>query len=388
MQVEIAGYVAPGFETVKDCFAENWNRIEVGASFCALQHGEVICDLWGGWQDREMIRPWQNDTLVNVYSTTKGIAALVMAMLVDEGKLSYDRPVADYWPEFAAAGKEKVTVAQLLSHQAGLAGVETALTVNDLYDWNKMTSLLAEQRPLWPPGQGCGYHAVTWGYFPGELCLRLTGKTLGTYFQERVGTPLQADFHIGLPQSEHHRIADLIGPNHARKESQQKKTGDNAALPPFSVIAQQNPAIRPYKDACSTAWREAEIAASNGHGNASGIARIYGALADGGKLRGIQIISPAALKEATKLEVDLQQDLVLGLGLRRSRGFILNTRDCYGPAESAFGHNGAGGSSGFADPVKGLGIGYAMNQMENDATAESRAARLVNSVYQCLARKN
>ena len=384
MEIEVKGDVKPGFESVRDEFARLWQDIEVGASFCAFHQGTKIVDLWGGFTDRDMTQQWQADTLVNVYSTTKGPAALAIAILQDEGKIDYDEKVAAYWPEFGGQGKHAITIAQLLSHQAGLCGFKSPLRVEDLYDWDQMVNLLEMQTPLWPPGSRAGYHAVTWGFLVGELVRRLTGQTLVQYFQEKVARPLDADFHIGLAESEFPRCASLIGPNHARKQPQPPSYSAEAETSALNRIAMQNPVIRPFKHACSRQWRLAEIAASNGHANARSIATIYAALAMGGTLNDTTIISPEALTAATKLEVDGQIDLVLGRRVRRGRGFIINTGGDYGPNEGAFGHNGTGGSTGFADPVTGIAIGYAMNQMQSEVSTIARSKILIDAVYACI----
>ena len=384
VDVKIHGMVAPGFEKVREVFEANWEDIEVGAGYSVVSKGETVVDLWGGWQDRDCTRPWEEDTLVNVYSTTKGMGSLVVAMLADEGRLDYDARVVDYWPEFGAEGKDRVTVAQLLSHQAGLCGVDEKLTVEDLYDWDKMVNLLAAQKPHWKPGTGAGYHAVNWGYLPGEIVKRITGKTLGTLFHEKVAVPLNADFYIGLPDSEMGRVSDMIGPNHARIKPK-PSDGPPPKMPLLYAIALMNPSIRPYADASSYAWRKAEIAAANGQANARGIARVYGALANGGKIDGIRLISPEGIKAAIKEEVGLDQiDLALGVPTRRGRGYILNAAGMYGSNPDAFGHGGAGGSSGFADPEANIGIGYAMNQMEADPLAPPRSYKLMKATYACL----
>ncbi|MCB1646748.1 MAG: beta-lactamase family protein [Pseudomonadales bacterium] len=384
MQVNISGSVTPGFEKVEAVFTSLWDEIEVGASFCAWYRGEKIVDLWGGYTDPEMAQPWQHDTLVNVYSTTKGLGSLAFAILVDEGKVSYEDKVTDYWPEFGAAGKQDVTIAQLLSHQAGLCGVETRLSVADLYDWDKMINLLAAQKPLWLLGQGAGYHAITWGYFPGELIRRITGQTLGQYFREKVTDKLQADFFIGLPDSELSRCATMIGPNRARKLPPAPE--HPVKMPELYPIALLNPSVSPFRDASSDVWRKAEIAAANGQASAAGIARIYAALSCGGQLGDIRIISEEALAQATRIEVDMETDLVTGRPMRRARGFMLNTEGAYGPSMNAFGHAGAGGSLGFADPDNQVAVGYAMNQMQADADAVPRSKQLTDAVYDCIAR--
>jgi CubicO group peptidase (beta-lactamase class C family) len=394
MRIEIKGQAKAEFAPVRTAYEQLWQGIEVGSSLCIYHRGEKVVDLWGGFTDRDMSTNWEADTLVNVYSTSKGLAALAIAILHGEGRIDYDEKVVVYWPEFGAEGKEHITVAQLLSHQAGLCGVDARLSVKDLYDWRKMINLLAAQKPLWPLGTGAGYHAVTWGYFPGELIRRLCGKTLGQYLQEKVTIPLNADFYIGLSESEFSRCAALIGPNHARPEANSFKNdqeskgrrspGKSTISPKFYAEALLNPTISPFKDACSREWRKAEIAASNGHASARGIARIYAALSLGGTLDGLEIVPNSSLKESLKVEVDGPEDMVLGGKLRRARGFMLNTDEAYGPNPSSFGHAGAGGSLGFADMDAGIGFGYAMNQMQNDSTSIPRSKRLLKALYQCI----
>ena len=382
MTLMIHGEVSSGFEPVRDIFKAFWDDIEVGGSVCAYYKGEKVVDLWGGHCAPDGTKAWTADTLVNVYSTTKGMGSLALAILADEGKIDYNEKVCTYWPEFGAAGKQSVTVAQLVSHQAGLCGVDTKLTTADLYDWQKMVNLLAAQRPLWPLGTGAGYHAITWGYFPGELIRRITGQSLGEYFQARVAGPLGADFFIGLPDEQHHRCATMVGPNRARK---QPAPGPKPVKPALFAIAQQNPSISPYKDVSGAPWRRAEIAGANGQSNARGIATVYAALANGGELKGTRVISETGLADALCEEVDEQIDLVLDKPMRRARGFMLNTDAEFGPNLASFGHTGAGGSIGFADPAKHLAMGYAMNQMQADANATPRATLLINALYRCLA---
>lgn len=383
MDVTIHGYVADGFEPVKAVFERLWQEVEVGASFCAWIGQEKVVDIWGGWIDVDMSAEWQQDTLCNVYSTTKGLASAAIAALHDEGKLDFDEKVVTYWPEFGAAGKENVTVAQLLSHQAGLCGVDQKLTVEDLYDWDKMTSLLAAQKPLWEPGTGAGYHAITWGYFPGELVRRITGQTLGQYFAEKVTGPIGAgtDCYIGLPESELGRVATMNGPNRARKKP--KAPASPPRMPPLYAKALLNPSVSPFRDASSDQWRMSEIAAANAQANARGIATVYAALANGGELNGVRIMSPEAIRETTRVEVEMENDLVLGRPMRRARGFMLNTEGAYGPNHNAFGHAGAGGSIGFADPDNQVAVGYAMNQMQADLEASPRSQLLSTALYQC-----
>jgi CubicO group peptidase (beta-lactamase class C family) len=381
MNVEIKGQVAAGFEPVRDAFAANWQGIEVGASVCIQHAGETVVDLWAGFQDQACTRPWQRDTLVNVYSTTKGLASVAIARLADQGLLDYDALMTHYWPEFGAQGKDQLTVAQVLSHLGGVCGVDERLDVADLYDWDKMTALLAAQKPLWTLGSEAGYHAVTWGYLPGELVRRITGQTLGQYFHQQIAAPLQADCFIGLPSGEAHRVADLISPTRARV---QPVAVPLPAIPPLYAEAMLNPNIRPYKDACSSAWRGAEIAAANGQASAQGIARVYGIMANGGVVNGRQFISPQGIARGTRLEKEDGIDLVTGSVMRRARGFMLGVDGAYGPNSQAFGHAGAGGSLGFADGDNAIAFGYAMNQMQSDPLATPRSRLLVDALYSCL----
>lgn len=229
------------------------------------------------------------------------------------------------------------------------------------------------------PGTAAGYHAINWGYLPGEITRRVTGRTLGEIFNTEIAKPLNADAWIGLPDQEHARVSDMIGPNHARIQP------DMSALlamkmPALYPVALQNPSIRPYQDASSAAWRRAEIAAASAQATARGIARVYGAVANGGG----GLLWADTVAELAKQEVGLSEDLVLGRPLRRSRGMILNTENQYGPSETSFGHAGAGGSVAFADPVRGLGVAYVMNQMQMNLNDDTRAGRLIRALYAAL----
>jgi CubicO group peptidase (beta-lactamase class C family) len=385
----VHGFVGPGFEAVRVAFERNFaDGYEVGASFSAVLNGAVVVDLWGGFADAELTRPWQEDTIVNVYSTTKGIASATVALLAGEGALRYDTPVAEYWPELCA-GAGGLTVGQLLAHQGGLCGLRRTLTVADLYAWDRMIGWLEEEEPHWEPGTAAGYHAVTWGYFPGELVRRITGKTLGTLLAERISGPLEADFHIGLAETERERVAHVIGPNRARAHANtdakpRMPAAATFTMPPLYSVALQNPVIRPHADVATPEWRRAEIAAANGHGNGRSIARIYGVLAAGGRYRGEPIVAERGLVAAVHEEAAPGMDLVLGREMRRARGFLLNSYGMYGPGAGSYGHSGAGGSVGFADPERQLGVGYAMNQMQMGIDNDSRAGRLITALYGCL----
>lgn len=379
MNYPIDGQVAAGFEPVREVFERNFSEdVEVGASLCIIHRGETVVDLWGGYRDPEGRTPWSADTLVNVYSTTKGIAAIAFATLVDEGLIRYSDPVREYWPQLRA-GVDGLSVGDLLAHMGGLCGVDEPLQAADLYDWPKMVGLLERQAPHWPPGAAAGYHAVVWGYLPGELAVRLSGKTLGTLVRERLAEPCGAEFHLGLPAALGDRVAPMIGPNRARKQPDLSALR-NLSMPPLYPAALQNPIIRPFQDASSRAWQQAEIAAANGQANARGIARIYAAVLDPGR----SPIGPETLAALVEERVGEENDLVLGRPIRRGAGVILNTHNMYGPSAAAWGHSGAGGSIGFADPAQAVAFGYAMNQMQNNIDDDTRGGRLLRALYGCL----
>ncbi len=373
----ILGATASGFEPVREAFAQLFREgIEVGASLSIYRAGEPVVNLRGGSIDLAGEQPWTETTLVNVYSTTKGPAAIAFATLLDDGLIDYEAPVRRFWPELSAAA-DGLTVGDLISHRGGLCGVDESLSVEDLYDWPKMTRLLEVQTPFWTPGTASGYHAVTWGYLPGELIRRVAGETLSRRLQERICAPVHSDFHLGLADADCDRVAPLIGPNRARIR-RENETQSKSAPGPLHALALQNPLIRPYQDASSRLWQQAEIAASNGHGTAEGVARIYAGVLSG------RLLSPVALAALLEERVGLEPDLVLGHPIRRGAGVILNTAGMFGPSAEAWGHSGAGGSTGFADPATGTAFAYVMNQMRDDEGERTRAGRLIEAYYGCL----
>ncbi len=399
----ISGVVKPGFEKVAQFFEANFTTdIDVGAGLCIYQSDELLVDLWGGYTDRNCLQPWQENTLVNVYSTTKGMASIVVALAVESGYLDYEAPVRDYWPDLKAA-ENGLTVAQLLSHQGGLCGVETPLRVADLYNWDYMTGVLEKQSPLWEPGTLAAYHAITWGYLAGELVRRTMGTdlashagleqalTLGQLFNSSFAKPLEAEVYIGLPEQHLPRVAEMISPKQVRKLNKASVEHQPDAEAPLQIsdwyrLSLMNPLIGPYRDVSTQAWRSAEIPAANGQASAKGVAKIYAGLANQGKFEGKRIIGSEVLEQATREEVGMVVDPVLQRPVRRARGFVLNTENAYGPNDSAYGHSGAGGSLGFADPIQHVGFGYVMNQMQGELGVEyeTRATRLVNAFYSCL----
>lgn len=371
---KIDGFVATGFERVRDAFAENFDAgREVGASFAVARDGELVVELWGGFRDRARTQPWSRDTLINVWSTTKGLAALCIALLVDRGRLAYEQTVASVWPEFAAGGKQALTVAQLLSHQGGLSGLREPIAMRDFADHAKIARLLSAQAPFFAPGQS-GYHAVTHGFLAGELVRRTTGQTLGAFFADEVARPLGADAWIGLPETQDSRAAEMIAP----------VGGANMPLPehPAARAALGNPPLDPEVPN-QRWWRAAEIPAANGQASATGLARIYGMLARGGEQSGTRFLARETLAQATRERVRCT-DLVLQMPARWAAGWMLNEGGMYGPNNNTFGHSGWGGAFGAADPDARLGFGYAMNQMYPNLQGDPRSLTLIAATYASL----
>jgi CubicO group peptidase (beta-lactamase class C family) len=375
--VEIEGQCAPRFAKVKDAFAKNFAvEGEVGASFAATVDGELVVDLWGGSADAAGSRPWRRDTIANVWSTTKAMNALCAHMLVDRGLLDLDAPVARYWPEFAAAGKARLPVRYVLSHQAGLAGLSEPLPAEALLDWPRMARALAAQAPLWEPGSRSGYHALTIGFLVGELLRRVDGRTLGEFFRREVAEPLGAEFWIGLPESEEPRVAEMIPPDPPQPLTEPPAPGDPHA---DFKRALANPSVT-QAIANTRAWRAAEIPAANGQANARGAARAMAALACGGTLDGVRLMSEATANGALA-EQCYGRDLVLG-PMRWGLGFMLVSKDLpLSPNARTCGHGGWGGSFALADLDARVSLAYVMNRMSHGTTGDKRLGRLLRAFY-------
>ena len=377
--VSVHGECAGRFAAARDAFAANFETgCEVGASFAATVNGELVVDLWGGHSDAARSRPWQRDTIVNVFSTTKAMTALCAHILVDRGQLDARAPVAQYWPEFAQAGKDAMPVHYLLSHRAGLAALRPPLPTEALYDWSRMVNVLAAEAPWWEPGSRSGYHAMTFGYLIGEIVRRISGKTLGTFFRDEIARPLGADFHIGLSSGEDHRVGEMAPPTAAETAA----AGSRAQIDPQSMLAKvmSNPPLA-AEVANQRAWRAAEIPAANGHGNARSVARVMGALACGGTLDGKRILRETTLTQAIT-EQSYGPDLVLGIPMRWGLGFMMTSKDLpLGPNPRTFGHGGWGGSLGVADLDARVSWAYVMNKMSPGTTGDTRALALVAALY-------
>jgi CubicO group peptidase (beta-lactamase class C family) len=384
---EIDGKCDPRFARVREAFAENFaKRGDVGAAAAVTIDGKPVVDLWGGYADQARTRPWREDTIVNVYSSSKGVAATCLNRLVDQGRVDLDTPVAHYWPEFAQAGKDTVPVRWLLSHRAGLPAIRKTLPADALLSWPLMTTALEEQVPWWVPGTRHGYHALTFGYLVGEVVRRVTGKTIGTYCRDQITGPLAIDFHIGLDARHDARCAEVIAaPPPPPGES--NPLADAISGDPESLAAKalNNPpgALR-LSMINSPPWRRAEIPAANGHTNARALARFYGALARGGELDGVRVLSPAQIEQCY-LEQANGIDAVLSVPMRFGLGYRLTQPAApYGPNPHTFGHTGAGGSFGCADPDVKVGFAYTMNQMGSQVLLDSRVAALLDALYSSL----
>ncbi|MEQ9436545.1 serine hydrolase domain-containing protein [Hyphomonas sp.] len=369
----VTGHTSAGFEPVRDAFAANFRDDgELGAGFAVMLDGEVIVDLLGGWADRQKTREWDARTLVPVYSTTKGISALVLAALVADLQAGYETRVAEIWPEFAANGKDAVTIGELASHQAGLPGFMDEIDPDLWLDPPACAAAIAALAPLWPPGSAHGYHPLTWGYLVGELARRISGMTLGTWLRDKVCAPKGIDFYIGLPAGEHARCADIRRPS---------------ALPELGDMTEPKRAAFGTKwsspNRGGAIWREIEIPSANGHGTAASIAALYDAYAHGGTLAGMPLMPVQAFDALTRARVD-GPDLVLNMSTSFGAGIMRNSHGLFGPNAETVGHCGWGGSMAIADRDRRLTCAYVMNRQSNVLVGDPRAVRLVNAVYGCL----
>ncbi|WP_040491006.1 EstA family serine hydrolase [Ilumatobacter nonamiensis] len=376
---EIHGTVAPGYEGVRDAFATNWElHGEAGASVCATVDGEVVFDLWGGsatFDDGE--RDWAEDTIINVWSTTKTMSFLCCLLLADRDELDLHAPVATYWPEFAAAGKDQVATRHIMGHTAGLSGWDEPLDMSDFLDHDKLVGLHAAQAPWWEPGSGSGYHAISQGYLLGEIVKRVSGRSLGTFFADEIAGPLGADFHIGTAAEHDGRIAHVIPPV--------APLGADAGLVDPDSIAVRT-LSNPVMDASfssTPAWRRAEIPAAGGHGNARSVALIHTLTANRGTANGKQIISPEGLERIFEVQAE-GIDKVLGADLKIGMGFGLpspmlplpNPHTCY--------WGGWGGSLAIIDMDAKLSYSYVMNKMGDTTTGDPRGAGPLLATYTAL----
>jgi CubicO group peptidase (beta-lactamase class C family) len=377
--MNINGTCDDKFAAVYDAFENNFTENgDVGASVAVSVNGQMVVDLWGGGTSADGTGDWAEDTIVNVYSTTKTMAALTLLVLADRGEVDLDASVADYWPEFAANGKEGVKVRHFMSHSAGLSGLDEPVGENDLYDWEKITGLLAAQAPWWEPGTASGYHAITQGYLIGEVVRRVSGRTLGQYFADEIARPLGADFHIGLDERHFDRVAELVPPE-APPQSAMDPDPDSVAArtfssPPIDALWSRN-----------AAWRKAEIPAANGHGNARSVVRAQTPVACGGSAFGVDLLRPETVERIFDEQTN-GTDLVLGVPLRFGMGYGLQSELMpLGPNKKVCYWGGWGGSLALIDCDARICISYVMNKMVATLMGDPRSGSLVTATYQSLA---
>jgi len=393
--VNVHGTVAAGFEPVREVFRRNFtDRREIGAACAVFLRGENVVDLWGGVRDGTTGEPWQEDTMTVVFSSTKGMSAIAMAVAHARGLFDYDEPVAKYWPEFAQHGKGAITVRTLLSHQAGLCAVDDPLDVRDLADLDRVARALAAQKPAWRPGDRHGYHAISLGFYEGEILRRVDPekRSLGRFFHDEVASPLGIEFYIGLPSS-------VPGGRIARtKGFELYELGLHVHTMPWRFVlgmfnrhsltkrAFDNPRLTNPAQLDEPAFRAVEIPASGGIGSARALARAYSALALGGAELGIDSWTLHALTKPAAPPRLGRRDVVLGVDTAYCLGFL---KPCagwcrFGTSDTAFGTPGAGGSFGFADPDIGLGFGYVMNRMGFHLADDPREKALRDATYRCV----
>jgi len=348
---------------------------EVGASFAVYKDGKPIIDLYGGFQDRDKKISWNKDTLVNVHSTSKGIVAMVVAKLIDNGDLELDKRVCDYWPEFSENGKNNIRVKTLLSHQAGLYGWREPLDETDFYKWDYVCELLAKQKPFHKPDEEICYHPKTIGFLVGELIKRITKKSVGKNLHELLSNPLDAKCFIGTPEIYHNNIAELISSESLRKAFSNPENVDN-----YMVTAFLNPANR-TKTANTAEWRLAEIPAMNCHANSRSIAKIYDHFINH---QSNNFISNETFKLVTSVAVSGDDNVMKSPMQWSCAGYSVGGGKLFGKSSKAFGHTGWGGSMAFGDPENGLSFAYTMNLLTGSMLGDQRALKLVETTYKNL----
>jgi CubicO group peptidase (beta-lactamase class C family) len=385
---QVEGYVEPGFEGVRDAFAANFEQHgEVGAGFALHVGGKKVVDLWGGIADVKTGKPYTEDSLQLVFSTTKGATAMCANLLIERGELDVDAPVAKYWPEFAQNGKESIPVRMLLNHEAGLYTVDTPPAYADTLRWDPIVEALAAQKPLWEPGTAHGYHALTYGWLVGEVVRRVSGKSIGAFFHDEFAAPLGLDFWIGLPKEQHDRVAPLVAmdvpDDPAARAMAEQFTGPDTVM--GKALSASGALTSPDGDNSFNRpdmW-SAEIPAANGITNARSLSRLYASLVGNG-VDGKRMLSAKTIENATKVQDEYTDSVLMGMPTRFGLGFMLSSDFAPFGGPKSFGHPGAGGSVGFADPDADLGFGYVMNKMQQNLAGDPRTLTLIEASYDAL----
>lgn len=374
----IEGVCDPRFARVREAFAATFAQgLEHGGGVSVVAGGKTVVDLWGGHADAARTRPWRRDTLINVWSSTKGVVALAVAMLVERGQLDYQAPVARWWPEFAAGGKERITLELVMSHQAGLNGLSVPMDEAGMLAWTPYVDAFAAMAPLWQPGSRCIYHALSYGHLAGEPLRRVAGRNVGRFVAEEIAGPLGADFWIGLPEAEDSRVAEMTeGPGAS------DWVADVLASPFPHSCANPLPRALASND---RAWRAAEVPGGNGQATAHALARIYGMMANGGVWEGRRLIGRAAIEEAARARFR-GVDESFAAPAAFAAGYQIEDAVYAGRASpQTFGHTGWGGAIGFADLGAGIGVGYVTNRMLGfDDEVDPRRKALIDAVYDSL----
>ncbi|MDP2291706.1 MAG: serine hydrolase domain-containing protein [Actinomycetota bacterium] len=369
--VEVQGSCDPRFEALRDILASGLaSGADVGACTSVMLDGEMVVDLWGGFADEARTVPWQADTITNVWSSTKTMTALSALMLHSRGQLDFDAPVAEYWPEFAANGKAEVRVRHLMSHTSGVSAWAQPVEVSDIFDWEKSTSMLAAQAPWWEPGTASGYHALNQGHLVGEVIRRVTGTKLGEFFRTQVAEPLGADFHIGLAPSEYGRVANVIPPP--------PLPIDLSTLDPDMVAVKTFTGPAPDASVAWTdEWRQADIGAANGHGNARSMALVQSAISNGGVVNGVQLLDQSSIDQIFR-EQSNGVDLVLMMPMRFGIGFGLPGESFPLPPDRRICFwGGWGGSLVINDLDNRMTFTFAMNRMGGGTVGDERGLNLL-----------
>lgn len=378
-KIDIHGDCAEAFTAVRDALAENFSgRDEIGSAICVYHQGEKVVDLWGGHMDGMRHTPWQDDTMCLMYSIAKSMCALCVHILADRGEIDLEAPVATYWPEFAQAGKAAVKVRHVISHWCGVC-VADASKPDDIYHWNAMVRALEVQEPLWPPETHGAYNSINLGYLAGELVRRVAGQRIQDFLQDNVCKPLGVEFYLGVPEDALYRCADVVA---------------NPAGNPFAAVA-VNPdlpfarANKPSaidRDQNTRRFRTAGIPSFGGFGEARALARIYAALGNGGEIDGVRLLSAEAIARATVTQWSSEANAMTGYAMAMSMGFWKNmpAASPMGDSPDAFGHLGSGGPLAFADPGRGLAVGYVTNSQTEKLIGDPRVQSIVDAIMSCV----
>ncbi len=393
MNGSVTGFVAPGWEAVHDQFATNIETgQDIGAGLCIFRHGQPVVDIIGGYFENTATIPYARDTLQLVFSTTKGVVATAVAMCVERGLLSYDEPVALFWPEFGAKGKEQITVAQMLSHQAGLYTIDGNVTLEEALDWNTITQRLADTAPLFPVGSTHGYHAITFGWLAGELVRRVDGRDIGRFIEEEIANPLGAEIYVGLPEQHEHRVSPV---NTGWSKTLGNDIEQKPLVPPPPVLDSESPLAKALS--VNGAFNvkggfnrrdihAAQVPGANGITNASSLAKMYAAVigdvvVDG---RVVRLLNNETLRVAiTAVTPAGERDICLMLKTSFGMGYMTASETAAYSGTGTFGHPGAGGSVSFADPSRDMAFSYVMNRMGSALLGDDRAKNLVAAASRC-----